>query len=246
MHPSREFPARRITGRTRSTNRHGTLESRQVFPPGPAVGHMCLIGASTYRRGNAHAQSAHKVPRPSSHHRGDGDVGRSRFGGRLRGTRGCYVSHCHADGRLAGLRVGSAGSQLQRHPQRVRSAPTSTQALDVGDSTGAGAGWNITGTSTTFTAGARTLPTTATTVAAGPTVACDASVTCTTATNSVTYPCSLPAATTAPTATKLFNAAASTGMGNQTVTPTWKLSIPANSFAGSYTSTWTLSLVSGP
>ncbi len=125
-------------------------------------------------------------------------------------------------------------------------APTSTQALDVGDSTGAGAGWNITGTSTTFTAGARTLPTTATTVAAGPTVACDASVTCTTATNSVTYPYSLPAATTAPTATKLFNAAASTGMGNQTVTPTWKLSIPANSFAGSYTSTWTLSLVSGP
>jgi hypothetical protein len=30
------------------------------------------------------------------------------------------------------------------------------------------------------------------------------------------------------------------------VTPTWRLSVPANTFAGTYTSTWTISLVSGP
>jgi WxL domain surface cell wall-binding len=125
-------------------------------------------------------------------------------------------------------------------------APTTTQALDVGDSTGAGAGWNITATSTTFTAGSRTLPDTATSVASGPSVACDAGVSCGTATTNVSYPYSLPAGTTAPTATKLFNATASTGMGNQTVTPTWKLSVPASSYAGTYASTWTLSLVSGP
>ena len=124
--------------------------------------------------------------------------------------------------------------------------PTTTQALDVGDATGSGAGWNITATSTTFTAGAKTLSTSATSVASAPSVACDASVTCTQATNSITYPYALPAGTTAPTATKLFNAAINTGMGNQTVTPTWKLAVPANTYAGTYTSTWTLSLVSAP
>jgi hypothetical protein len=35
-------------------------------------------------------------------------------------------------------------------------------------------------------------------------------------------------------------------MGNQTVTPTWRLAVPANTSPGTYTSTWTLSLVSGP
>jgi hypothetical protein len=124
---------------------------------------------------------------------------------------------------------------------------TQTQAIDIGDGTGSGTGWNITATSTTFTtAGAKTLPATATTVQSAPSIACDASVTCTTATNAISYPYSLPAAGTAPTATKLANAAANTGMGNQTVTPTWRLAIPGNSFAGSYTSTWTLSLVSAP
>jgi hypothetical protein len=124
--------------------------------------------------------------------------------------------------------------------------PTDAQALDIGDATGSGAGWNITATSTTFTAGAHTLSTTATTVTSTPTVACDAITTCTLATNSIGYPYTLPAAGTAPTATKLFNAASNTGMGNQTVTPTWKLAVPASTYAGTYTSTWTLSLASAP
>ncbi len=126
---------------------------------------------------------------------------------------------------------------------------TTTQALDVGDATGSGTGWNITATSTTFSTGGgspRLLSTTATSLTGAPTDACDASATCTLATNSVTYPYVLPAAGTAPTATKMYNAAANTGLGNQTVTPTWRLSVPANTFAGTYTSTWTISLVSGP
>jgi hypothetical protein len=127
----------------------------------------------------------------------------------------------------------------------VDQAPTQTQPIDVGDATGSGTGWNITATSTTFTTGTKNLSTTATT-ATGATVACDTSVTCTTATNTITYPYALPAATSAPVATKLFNGAANTGMGNQTVTPTWKVLVPANTSAGSYTSTWTISLVSGP
>jgi hypothetical protein len=125
-------------------------------------------------------------------------------------------------------------------------APIDAQALDVSDATGSGSGWNITATSTTFTTGSHTLATTATTIADAPTVACDALSTCTAATNSITYPYTLPAATSAPTATKLFDAAANTGIGNQTVTPTWTLSVPSGTLAGTYTSTWTFSLVSGP
>lgn len=121
-----------------------------------------------------------------------------------------------------------------------------TQPLDVADATGSGAGWNITATSTLFTSGSNTLPSGAfMTAPASPT--CDTNVTCTTAgTSTVAYPYFMPAGTTAPTATKLFNAPAGTGMGDQTLTPTWNLSVPGNAYAGNYSSTWTLSLVSGP
>jgi hypothetical protein len=37
-----------------------------------------------------------------------------------------------------------------------------------------------------------------------------------------------------------------TGTGNQTVTPTFSMSVPANAYGGSYTSTWTITLSSGP
>ena len=126
---------------------------------------------------------------------------------------------------------------------------TSPQTIDVSDATGSGLGWNVTATSTTFTAGAHTLALAATTIGATPGVACDAGATCQLATVNgakVTYPYTLPAAGVAPTATEMFDASANTGMGNQTVTPTWSLAIPANTYAGTYTSTWTLSLVSAP
>jgi hypothetical protein len=35
-------------------------------------------------------------------------------------------------------------------------------------------------------------------------------------------------------------------MGDQTVTPTFTLAIPANTLNGSYTSTWTISVAAGP
>jgi hypothetical protein len=126
---------------------------------------------------------------------------------------------------------------------------TAPLTVDIGDATGSGSGWNVTATSTTFTSAGRTLPTTAATIQSAPTATCDSGATgCATATTTVTYPYTLPAATTAPTATKLFNASATTGMGNQTFAPTWTLAIPANAVASgtAYTSTWTFSLVSGP
>ena len=125
---------------------------------------------------------------------------------------------------------------------------TATQAIDVRDATGSGAGWNLTATSTTFALGAHTLSTTATTLTAAPTVACDAGVTCRKATKTaiVTYPYTLPTAAVAPTATRFFNSAVNRGMGDQTIKSTWRLAIPANAYTGSYTSAWTISLVSGP
>jgi hypothetical protein len=45
---------------------------------------------------------------------------------------------------------------------------------------------------------------------------------------------------------KYFNAAAATGAGEFTNTPTVQVAVPASSSAGSYTSTLTLAAVSGP
>ena len=129
---------------------------------------------------------------------------------------------------------------------------TGTLAIDMKDATGSGSGWKIQATSTTFKdTGTHTLSTSATTITSSGAVtdACDASVTCTLATTNVTFPYTLPAGTTAPTATTLFNATANTGMGNQTVTPTFSVALPANTYApagGSYSSTWTVTYASGP
>jgi len=76
--------------------------------------------------------------------------------------------------------------------------------------------------------------------------ALEASGTCTNPTNSLSYSIGVPAAATAPAAVKFFNAAANTGMGRFTITPTIQVAIPGNSFAGSYTSTVTVAVVSGP
>jgi hypothetical protein len=131
----------------------------------------------------------------------------------------------------------------------VDQSATTSLPIDVGDSTGSGVGWNVTATSTTFTTGGGSphlLSTTATRIQTAPTATCDVGATCVLATNGVSYPYSLPAGTTAPTATKVFTATAGSGLGDQTLTATFTISIPANTYSGSYTSTWTFSLVSGP
>jgi len=97
--------------------------------------------------------------------------------------------------------------------------------------------WYLTVTSTTFTSGSHVLPTAATSITG---------VTCTAAcaANSVSYPVGVPAAPTAPTAVTFYNSAAANG--TWTVTPTFATTVPGNSFAGTYTSTITMAIVSGP
>jgi hypothetical protein len=122
---------------------------------------------------------------------------------------------------------------------------TASGALAPSDMSGNASGWNVQATSTTFTnAASKTLPATATTVTAA--AATTASGNCDLPTNSVAYPLTLPAGTTAPTAAKVYNAAIGTGGGPLTLTLSFQLAIPANAYAGSYSSTWTFTIASGP
>ena len=89
-----------------------------------------------------------------------------------------------------------------------------------------------------------TLPTTASTAVSVAAVC--ASGSCVNPTNTVSYPITIPAGTTAPAPVKLFNAAVGTGMGVFTVTPSVNILVPAATIAGTYTSTITLAIVSGP
>jgi hypothetical protein len=110
---------------------------------------------------------------------------------------------------------------------------------------GSSPGWNITATSTTLTnANSQTLSTTATKITAASATAGPGN--CRLPTNSVSYPITLPAAATPPTAVKVFNAAANTGAGPTLVTLTSQIAVPANSYKGTYTSTWTITIASGP
>jgi hypothetical protein len=123
-----------------------------------------------------------------------------------------------------------------------------TVPTTVTDATGSGAGWNLTITSTQFTTGGgspHTLSTSASSLT-GVTNSCVGGSTCTNPTNTVTYPVAVPAASTPPTAVKYFNSALNTGAGQFTNSPTISVSVPANSYAGSYSSTLTLAAVSGP
>lgn len=116
--------------------------------------------------------------------------------------------------------------------------------LTVDDQTGSNAGWNLSATSTRFTNGTSSLPADAVTV----TDATPTSMTgnCAMPTNAVNFPMTLPAAATAPTAQKVFNAAVGTGRGPIDLALGLALALPAHARVGSYTSTWTLTLAAGP
>jgi hypothetical protein len=122
---------------------------------------------------------------------------------------------------------------------------STTLALTPDDERGTGVGWNITGTSTAFSDGSgHSLPSTATVVTAASVSA--GSPNCNLPTNSIGYPVALPAGSGPPTAVKVYNAASATGKGQQSLTLTFQLSVPANTYRGTYTSTWTFAIVSGP
>lgn len=121
---------------------------------------------------------------------------------------------------------------------------TTTAPVTINDQTGLMAGWSLSGTSTTFTSGANTLPASAMTIT-GVTAAAAAG-NCVMPTNTVGWPLTLPAGVVAPTASKLYNALITTGMGPVNLTLAASLALPANTRVGTYSSTWTLTIATGP
>lgn len=118
--------------------------------------------------------------------------------------------------------------------------------FDVSDATGSGLGWKIQGVGSLFSNGTgHTLPADAATIVSAPDATCDQRSACVLAQDAVHYPYVLPSGEGA-TATTLFDATAGTGMGDETITPTFTLSLPPLADAASYSATWSFTLSSGP
>ncbi|HWB23241.1 MAG TPA: WxL domain-containing protein [Gaiellaceae bacterium] len=111
---------------------------------------------------------------------------------------------------------------------------------------GQGAGWNLTITSTTFVdADGAALATGASRITSS-TASCPGHAKCRLPRNTVSYPLGVPAGTTPPAAVKFFNARAKSGTGTVVVAPQIAVTVPGNSFAGTYESTVVIAINSGP
>lgn len=138
---------------------------------------------------------------------------------------------------------------------------TSDQAYTVNDATGSGAGWHVQIAATTFTSGSNTFPNTGTFVTNGstssvssgnaPTPTC--STTCTLPTNTTTYPVGITTAPASPTPFTIYDTSAGTGLGSIVIgypgaNPVgWWVNVPGSaSAAAPYTSTITMTIISGP
>jgi WxL domain surface cell wall-binding len=137
------------------------------------------------------------------------------------------------------------------------------QEYVVGDATGSATGWHVTISGTTFTTSGGTLPASGTFLTTGsvtsetstdaPTAACSSGSTCTPPTDNTTYPVAITTAASSPTAVNIYDASMGTGLGSIIVggasaaNPVgWWLNVPADAQAGTYTSTLTMELISGP
>ena len=140
------------------------------------------------------------------------------------------------------------------------------QQLTVADTTASGAGWHVTASATTLTNGSHTLADTGTLSLTGsvtltpgpsgttaPSAGCAPTTTCTLPTDLTAYPVAITTASTTPTAFTIYDTDRATGLGqivlggSAAANPIgWWVKIPANAFAGSYSSTVTLAVVSAP
>jgi hypothetical protein len=115
---------------------------------------------------------------------------------------------------------------------------SSSFAVGVNDATGSKAGWNLQATvGVLTTAGSDTIPASAHTIQS-------VAVSGTTGiapVNSISYPMAIPTS-----AGKIFNSAATKGMGKSTETFTTQLAVPADAAAGTYSATLTVTIVAGP
>jgi hypothetical protein len=149
------------------------------------------------------------------------------------------------------------GETLNGLDQDVVDTSSSDQQYTVDDATGSGAGWHVTLSATTFTNGIHpTFPNTGTFSVNGslssisgttaPSATCT-DISCTAPTNTTTYPVAITTAASSPTASTIYDTSASTGLGQVVIGDIgWWLDVPSSAYSGSYTSTVTLELISGP
>ena len=149
--------------------------------------------------------------------------------------------------------------------QNVVDTTAADQGYTVDDATGSGAGWHVTVAATTFSAtGGATLPDTGTfsttgsatsaTATTAPTDACTGGTgDCTLPTNATTYPVAITTAAATPTAQTVYTAAAATGVGSVSIGGStaanpvgWWIHVPGTATPGTYTSTITINIISGP
>jgi hypothetical protein len=145
--------------------------------------------------------------------------------------------------------------------QSVDDVVAGDQQYTVDDATGSGAGWHVTTSATTFTNGSHTLPDTGTFVTTGsvnsitattaPTATCTG--TCTLPTDSTTYPVGITTAASSPSPVVIYDTASATGLGQIVIGGStqahpvgWWVNVPASAIAGTYTSTITMTVISGP
>ena len=135
-----------------------------------------------------------------------------------------------------------SGATLTGADQQV----TYTIPITVSDLTGLRLGWNLQMTSTQFNSGGGAAHTLSTSASVIQSVSFACNGVCTLPNNSIIYPVTLPAGATPPAAVKIANAAALSGMGSSTLTASVQLALPANSYAGTYSSTLTVTIAAGP
>jgi WxL domain surface cell wall-binding len=122
--------------------------------------------------------------------------------------------------------------------------------ITVTDARGSGSGWKLSVTSTQFLypdhdGDTDVLPTSASQIT-GVSKSCSVHSTCTFPINSVSYPLLIPAGAKPPAPVKFFNAALRSGLGVFSLTMMVNVKIPANTELGTYNSTITIAIASGP
>jgi hypothetical protein len=163
------------------------------------------------------------------------------------------------------------GTTLTGVAQQLVDTSTADTSLTIDDATGTASGWHVTVAATTFTdttgdtlADATTLVAngsiTSETTGTTPDVNCTTTGDCTVPTSitaPVTYPVAVTTAATVPTPVTLYSADAGTGLGSVllgadatsaggTAPLAWWVNVPGSTKTGTYTSTFTFNIISGP
>ncbi|MEW6283529.1 MAG: WxL domain-containing protein, partial [Candidatus Eremiobacterota bacterium] len=122
-------------------------------------------------------------------------------------------------------------------------ACTGTPTLTLTDARGSGVGWNVTVSATNFISGPNSI------AGSGFTFTGPGGTVTTLAGNAQPTQSVVAATALNPGGFKILSAAVNQGMGSYTYTPAngqFALNVPASTFAGSYTSTMTFTIASGP